>query len=62
MYGEYDFVKVHRSYFVNLKYLSKIDNSRDEIYIGAINKKIVMSKNYKKDVGLRYTLYLRAIL
>lgn len=59
-YAYYDFVRIHKRYLINLKYLSNIDNTNNEVLLGTINRKLVMSKNYKKDVDDKFTLYLRS--
>ena len=59
-YREYDFVRIHKRYLINLRYLSKLDNRIDEILIGSLNLRLPMSKNYKKDVDEKYTLFLRS--
>lgn len=59
-YIYYDFVRIHKRYLINLKYLSNFDNTNNEVLLGMINKKLAMSKNYKKDVDEKYTLYLRS--
>lgn len=59
-YAYYDFVRIHKRYLINLKYLSHFDNKNNEIILGTINKKLAMSKNYKKGVDEKYTLYLRS--
>ena len=56
---DYDFVKIHKSYLVNLRYLSRVDKKNDEIYIREMDKKLPMSKNYKKEVLEKYMHYLR---
>ena len=61
-YEYYDFVRIHKKYLINLKYLSYFDNSNNEILLGNINKRLPMSKNYKKNVDEKYTLYLRSIV
>jgi len=59
-YTYYDFVRIHKRYLINLKYLSNFDNTNNEVLLGTINKRLAMSKNYKKDVDEKYTLYLRS--
>lgn len=59
-YSYYDFVRIHKRYLINLKYLSNFDNTNNEVLLGTISKKLAMSKNYKKDVDEKYTLYLRS--
>ena len=58
----YDFVKIHKRYLINLRYLVDFDGSRNEVTISKIDKKLTMSKNYKKNVDEKYTLYLRSML
>lgn len=59
-YRKYDFLRIHKRYLINLRYLSKLDNRIDEVLIGSINIRLPMSKNYKKDVDEKYTLFLRS--
>ncbi len=61
-YEGYDFVKIHKRYIVNLRYLADFDGSKNEVTIGNIDKRLTMSKNYKKNVDEKYTLYLRSML
>ena len=61
-YEGYDFVKIHKRCLINLRYLAYFDGSRNEIILSGTNKKLIMSKNYKKSVDEKYTLYLRSIL
>lgn len=61
-YEGYDFVKIHKRYIVNLRYLADFDGSKNEVTIGKIDKRLTMSKNYKKNVDEKYTLYLRSML
>lgn len=60
-YKEYDFVRIHKRYLVNLRFMSDFDESNNEIVVGKINKKLPMSKNYKKSVEQKYLFYLRAM-
>ena len=61
-YDGYDFVRIHKRYIVNLRYLADFDGSKNEVTIGKIDKRLTMSKNYKKNVDEKYTLYLRSML
>lgn len=58
-YAEYNFVRIHKCYLVNLRYLVHFDNNKDEVLLGGINKRLPMSKNLKRNVDEKYTLYLR---
>lgn len=53
-------MRIHKRFLINIRYLSHFDNRLDEVFIGVKNKKLPMSKNYKKDVDEKYTLYLRS--
>lgn len=55
-----DFVQTHRQYLVNLRYLESIDSIKNEIKIAKINKRLVMSRNFKKEVEEKHLNYLRS--
>ncbi len=57
-YLSLDFVKIHKKYLVNMRYLTSIDNNYDEVKL-KYGKRLPMSRNYKKSVDNQYTLYLR---
>lgn len=59
-YREYDFVRIHKRYLINLRYLSKLDTGINEVLIGPLKIRLSMSRNYKKDVDEKYTLFLRS--
>ena len=61
-YNSYDFVRVHKRYLVNLRFLSNIDNKLNEVTIGNINLRLPMSRSYKHDVDKKYTMYLRSMI
>ena len=61
-YSSYDFIRIHKRYLVNLRFLSDIDSAKNEIVLEEINKRLPMSKNYKKDVDEKYTLFLRSMI
>lgn len=61
-YSDYNFVRIHRQYLINLKYLSDLNYHNEEIALGIIDKKLPMSKKFKKDVDEKYTLYLRSMV
>lgn len=58
-FDKYDFVKIHKSYIVNLRYVDLIDKNKDEIWLKSINKKLPLSRNLKKEVNNKHILYLR---
>ena len=59
-YESYDFVKIHKRYLINLRFLSDFDNSNNEVTLGSIKTRLPMSKNFKKEVDEKYTLFLRS--
>lgn len=54
-----DYVRIHKSYIVNMRYISKIDKTNSEVYIKESGKRLPMSKKVKKEVLERYMEYLR---
>lgn len=57
-YKAYDFVRTHKSYLANLKYVTHIKNDTKEVELmNCIN--IPLSKFYKNGVDEEYTKYLR---
>ena len=54
-----DFVRVHRSYIVNLRYVSRIDRTGFEVHLKENSKRLPLSKNLKKDVFDKYVQYMR---
>ncbi len=55
----YDFVRIHRQIIVNLYNLEVINNN-DEVVIKKTGLKLPISRNYKKSVDEKYTLFLRS--
>lgn len=58
-YLNLDFMKIHKKYLVNMRYIISIDNNYDEVRIEN-GKRLPMSRNYKKSVDNLYTHYLRS--
>ncbi len=61
-YNKYDFVRIHKSYIVNLKYLSDIDSKNDIATVDSVNVKLPVGRGYKKAANDRYKLYLRTMI
>lgn len=61
-YEQYDFVRIHKRYLINFRFLSNIDGKRNEVTLGQLNIRLPMSKNYKKQVDEKYTLFLRSMI
>lgn len=55
----YNFVRIHRSYLVNLRYVTYINNGLREIEL-LQSMVLPLSKIYKSDVDEKYNLYLRS--
>lgn len=61
-FEKYDFIRIHKSYIVNLRYVDFVDKSNDELRLKTINKKLPLSRNFKKEVTEEYMLYLRNLI
>lgn len=57
-FAPYDFVRIHKSFLVNLRHIFNIDKSKDEI-IFKQGFRLNMSKNYKQSVDEKLTQFLR---
>lgn len=58
-YINMDFIKIHKKYLVNMRYIATIDNNLDEVKLKN-GKRLPMSRNYKKSVDSQYIMYLRS--
>ena len=58
-YINMDFIKIHKKYLVNMRYIASIDNNLDEVKLKN-GKRLPMSRNYKKSVDSQYIVYLRS--
>ena len=63
-FSSYDFIRIHRRYIVNLKYLKSIDKKIGKVYMNFNGKKISlpMSTSYKESADQKFTVYLRKTL
>lgn len=61
-FEKYDFIRIHKSYIVNLRYVDFIDKSNDDIALKSIKKKLPLSRNLKKEVIEKHMLYLRNLV
>jgi DNA-binding LytR/AlgR family response regulator len=57
-FSQYDFVRIHKSYLVNLRHIFNIDKNKDEIVFKQ-GFRLNMSKTYKPKVDEQLTQYLR---
>lgn len=60
-FQEYDFIRIHKRFIVNLKYIKFVDNKIGKVYINynGSKKSLAMGTSYKDIVDEKYTLYLR---
>ena len=61
-YEPYDFIRIHKRYLINFRFLSNIDGKRNEIELGAAHVKLPMSKILKNIIDEKYTLFLRSMI
>lgn len=61
-FEQYDFVRIHKGYIVNLRYLDFIDKHRDEIQLKEITKRLPLSRNLKNQTEEKYKIYLRKLI
>lgn len=61
-YSVYNFIRVHRSYVINLKYLDILDLNNKKIHLNYCSEYIPLGRKYKEYVDEKYTLYLRTII
>lgn len=59
-YAKHNFIRIHKRYLINLKHLTFLDTKRDEVLLGSINKRLALSRNYKKRVNEKHAEYLKA--
>lgn len=57
-YEEFDLIKIHKKYIVNLKHIFNIDKS-NSLIIFKQGFELPISRNYKSKVDERLTEYLR---
>ena len=62
--SSYGFVRIHRGYIVNLRYIKSVDKKIGKVYVNynGIRKPLTMGASYKEAVDKRFTLYLRDTL
>lgn len=61
-YEEYDFIRLHKRYLINMRFVLNIDKKLNEIVLRTIKQSLPMSKNYRKSVSEKYTLFLRSMV
>lgn len=61
-YEKYDFVKIHKKYFVNMRFIHNIDTRTNKIFLRGIRSAFPLGRTHKKAVDEKYTLFLRSML
>lgn len=60
-FRDYNFIRIHKSYLINLRHIAYLDNRHDQVFIEGREQALPVSRKYKKQVDQQYTMYLRAI-
>lgn len=61
-FDSYDFVRIHKRFYVNLRYVSDLDIKNNEVILHKICDPLPLGKNYQENVGEKYMLYMRKVL
>ncbi len=61
-YSDYDFVKSHKSFIVNLRHVALVNNKRNEIIIRGRQTTLPISRTFRNDFNEKYELYLRSVV
>ncbi len=63
-YEKMDFVRIHRSYIINLRHISRIDLKIGTVYVkhNSLSVRLSVGKKYLSELDKRYTEYLRETL
>ncbi len=61
-FEKYDFIRIHKGYIINLRYVDFIDRSKDEIQLKESSARLPISRNFKNGIEEKYKLYLRNLI
>lgn len=61
-FDSYDFVRIHKRFYVNLRYVSDLDIKNNGVIIHKISAPLPLGNIYKENVGEKYMLYMRKVL
>ena len=61
-FEKYDFLRIHKKYFVNMCFINNIDMRTNHIILRDIQAVFPLGRTHKKMVDEKYTLFLRKIL
>ncbi len=59
-YSDFDFVKSHKSFIVNLRHVALVNNKQNEIILHGRQTVLPISRTYRSDFNEKYELYLRS--
>ena len=60
-YSAYDFVRIHKQFLVNMRYIKDLSIGKEEIVLDVDRKipRLSLSRNYKGEAENKYMMYLR---
>lgn len=61
-YSDYDFVKSHKSFIVNLRHIALVNNRQNEIILRGRQITLPISRTFRNDFNEKYELYLRSVV
>lgn len=61
-YNRYDFIRIHKKYLVNMRFIQNIDSGSNKIVLRGVKAVFPMSRSLKKSVSEKYTLFMRSMI
>ncbi len=61
-FERYDFIKIHKKYFVNMRFIANIDMRENKIFLRGIQATFPLSRSHKKNVDEKYTIFMRSMI
>lgn len=61
-FDSYDFVRINKRFYVNLRYVSDLDIKNNGVIIHKMSDPLPLGNIYKENVGEKYMLYMRKVL
>lgn len=61
-YNRYDFIRIHKKYLVNMRFIQNIDSGSNKIVLRGVKAVFPMSRSQKKSVSEKYTLFMRSMI
>ena len=62
IYKQYNFIRIHRGYIVNLRYLDEMNINMNEAKLRNVSFPLPLGRKYKEEADHLYTLYLRTTI